>query len=426
MKRTIGTAMSLILSLALLAGCGAKAEPTTAAAQQTAAQTEAQTAAQTEAEKAEAGKAEAGKAEAAAEQTAAEAAAEQTAAEAAEDEDDEIADEDVEGELVIYTSMYPFAIEMMDQALKEKFPNLQPGNDGSFFYYSGTSALITKIYGEMGDNHDQPLDADMFMVAEPAFSLELKDYGYLHPFKVKNADSLLRFDYDKEGYWYPVRVLNMVLASNPEMEQQWAEKGVNIPKTFKDFAYDPSLKNYISMSDPMTSGSAYASVVALLDKYGEEYLDKLNENKVMRESGSTAIAKLQSGECASIMILEESILKMIDDEEKKGNEVKNLKVTYPEDGVILIPSTVMIVAEEYSKNVNTEAAEAVAKWMLTEEAQKIITQAYMHSVLVSGVDCPAHSIDTNELIGMDMGVNWDKAYHEREQINALWTEKVTK
>ena len=58
MKRTIGTAMSLILSLALLAGCGAKAEPTTAAAQQTAAQTEA--------EKAEAGKAEAGKAEAAA------------------------------------------------------------------------------------------------------------------------------------------------------------------------------------------------------------------------------------------------------------------------------------------------------------------------------------------------------------------------
>ena len=336
------------------------------------------------------------------------------------------ADEDVEGELVIYTSMYPFAIEMMDQALKEKFPNLQPGNDGSFFYYSGTSALITKIYGEMGDNHDQPLDADMFMVAEPAFSLELKDYGYLHPFKVKNADSLLRFDYDKEGYWYPVRVLNMVLASNPEMEQQWAEKGVNIPKTFKDFAYDPSLKNYISMSDPMTSGSAYASVVALLDKYGEEYLDKLNENKVMRESGSTAIAKLQSGECASIMILEESILKMIDDEEKKGNEVKNLKVTYPEDGVILIPSTVMIVAEEYSKNVNIEAAEAVAKWMLTEEAQKFITQAYMHSVLASGVDCPAHSIDTNELIGMDMGVDWDKAYHEREQINALWTEKVTK
>ncbi len=334
--------------------------------------------------------------------------------------------EDVEGELVIYTSMYPFAIDMMDQILKEKFPKLVPGNDGSFFFYSGTSALITKIYGEMGDKRDQPLDADMFMVAEPAFSLELKDYGYLHPFEVENPEELLRFDYDEDGYWYPVRVLNMVLARNPEKESYWAEKGVTIPKSYKDFAYDPSLKGYISMSDPLTSGSAYASVVALLDKYGEEYLDKLSENKVMRESGSTAIAKLQSGECASIMILEESILKYIDDEEKKGNKVNNLEVIYPEDGVILVPSTVMIVAEEYSKNVNTEAAEAVARWMLTEEAQEIIMQAYMHSVLASETKYPAHSIDTNKLIDMDMGVNWDKAYHEREEINNLWTEKVTK
>ena len=333
--------------------------------------------------------------------------------------------DDVSGELVIYTSMYPFAIEMMDEVLKEKFPDLKPGNDGSFFYYSGTSALITKIYGEMGDKRDQPLDADMFMVAEPAFSLELKDYGYLHPFEVEGAEDLLRFDYDEEGYWYPVRVLNMVLAYNPEMEQKWAERGVTIPRSFKDFASDPSLKGYISMSDPMTSGSAYASVVSLLDTYGEEYLDDLSKNKVMRESGSTAIAKLQSGECAAIMILEESILKYIDDEEKKGNTVTNLEVIYPEDGVILIPSTVMIVAEEYSKNVNTEAAEAVAQWMLTEEAQQIIMQAYMHSVLTDVEAYPKNSIPTEELIEMDMGVDWEKAYHDREKINNLWTEKVT-
>ena len=332
---------------------------------------------------------------------------------------------DVDGELVIYTSMYPFAIEMMDEAIKKKFPNLVPGNDGSFFYYSGTSALITKIYGEMGENHDQPLDADMFMVAEPAFSLELKDYGYLHPFEIENPDQLLRFNYDKDGYWYPIRVLNMVLACNPELEESWKAKGVSIPKTFKDFAYDPSLKGYISMSDPTTSGSAYATVVSLLDTYGEEYLDKLNENRVMRESGSTAIAKLQSGECAAIMILEESILKVLDDEAKKGNEVTNLKVIYPEDGVVLVPSTVMIVAEEYSKNVNTEAAETIAQWMLTEEAQDIIMQAYMHSVLKNETKYPANSIDTNELIKMDLGVDWDKAYHQREEINHLWTEKIT-
>ena len=125
------------------------------------------------------------------------------------------------------------------------------------------------------------------------------------------------------------------------------------------------------------------------------------------------------------MILEESILKYIDDEAQNGNEVSNVEVIYPDDGVVLIPSTVMIVAEEYSKNVNTEAAEAVAQWLLSEEAQKLIMKGYMHSVLAGMKDCPAHSVDTDSLIAKDIGVDWEKAYHDREQINELWTEKVT-
>ena len=48
--------------------------------------------------------------------------------------------EDVEGEIVIYTSMYQNVIELMDEAIKAEFPNLVPGNDGSFFFYGGTSS----------------------------------------------------------------------------------------------------------------------------------------------------------------------------------------------------------------------------------------------------------------------------------------------
>ena len=68
--------------------------------------------------------------------------------------------EEVEGELVIYSSMYQFVIDMMDEALKAEFPNLVPGNNGSFFFYGGTSSLITKIYGEMETG---TLGCDMFM-----------------------------------------------------------------------------------------------------------------------------------------------------------------------------------------------------------------------------------------------------------------------
>jgi len=103
-------------------------------------------------------------------------------------------------------------------------------------------------------------------------------------------------------------------------------------------------------------------------------------------------------------------------------------VIYPEDGVILIPSTVMIVAEEYTQpqHAGPEACEAVAQWLLTEEGQQLILNGYMHSVLAGMTDVPFHSVDTDSLIEKDMGVNWENAYKNREKINSLWTEKVTK
>ena len=53
--------------------------------------------------------------------------------------------EDVEGELVIYSSAYPEVLDMLDEALKKEFPNLTPGVNGSFFFYSGSGKLeITK------------------------------------------------------------------------------------------------------------------------------------------------------------------------------------------------------------------------------------------------------------------------------------------
>lgn len=332
--------------------------------------------------------------------------------------------EDVEGELVIYSSMYQFVIDMMDEALKAEFPNLVPGNDGSFFFYGGTSSLITKIYGEMETG---ALGCDMMLVAEPAFSLELKDAGYLQPIEIENPDTLLRFPYDPEGYWYPVRVCNMVLAYNPEMEAEWAAKGVNIPKTFKDFASDPALKGLISMGNPLTSGTTYAAVASLTqdDHYGKEFLEGLAANEVMIESGSTALTKLQTGECAAIMILEESVLKVLKEAADAGNPITNLKCIYPEDGVILIPSTVMTVAEEHSKNVNIEACEAVEKWLLSEEAQKLILNGYMHSVFAGMKEIPYESVDTDGLIEKDLGVDWENAFRNREAINTAWTEIVT-
>ncbi len=318
--------------------------------------------------------------------------------------------EDVEGKITIYTSMYKQVYTGMKEVLAKEFPNLEVE-----FYYAGTGTLISQIAGEMGDDHTGALGCDMLLVAEPAYSLELKDYGYLHSFDLGAKDKL-RFPYDEEGYWYPVRVCNMVLAYNPEKYTP-----DQLPKTFKAFAEDTSLKDKISMGNPLTSGTAFAGVSALTSKYGFEYLDALRANNVMIESGSTALAKLESGECKVIMILEESVLT------KRKNDGSKLACIYPEDGNILIPSTCMIVAEEKSANANLEACEAVAEWLYSEAGQNfIVKEGEMHSVIKDFPAIPYDSISTDDLIKTDMGVDWERTYHDRDKINDEWNNRVTK
>lgn len=312
--------------------------------------------------------------------------------------------EDITGDVMIYTSMYQFVIDMMTEALKEEFPNLNVE-----MFYGGTGTLQTKLAGEMETG---TLGCDMMLVAEPAYSLELKEAGWLEPME---ADvEKLRFPYDEDGYWYPVRVCNMVLAYNPELYD--AEE---LPKTFYDFAFDPEMKGMISMGNPLTSGTTMAAVSTLSDKYGYEYFTALGENDVMIESGSTALAKLQTGECKQIMILEESVLKI------RKEEGSTLACIYPEDGNIMIPSTVMTVAEDRSANMNIEACQAITDWLLSEEGQKYVLEGYMHSVFAGMEEVPYDSISTDSLIETDMGVDWVRCYTMRDEIRTEFQERVT-
>ncbi len=312
--------------------------------------------------------------------------------------------EEITGKIMIYTSIYQDVLDAMVAALKIEFPNLTVET-----FYGGTGKIQTKLAAEMDA---KKIEADLLLVAEPAYSLELKEKGYLHAYKTEAAKNL-RFPYDEEGYWYPVRVCNMVLAYNPEMAAQ-----DEVAQSFQDFATMESLKGAISMGDPLTSGTTMAAAAALSDKYGYEYFKQLGAQNVMIESGSVALTKLQTGECKEIMILEESVLKL---REEEGSEIA---VIYPTDGNIMIPSTIMTIDEQYAPNKNIKACEAITDWLLSDAGQQFVLSGWMHSVLstVSGV--PFDSVDTNGLIGTDMGVNWDRCYKNREEIRKAFEESV--
>lgn len=313
---------------------------------------------------------------------------------------------DVTGKVMIYTSMYENVIETLDGVLKEKFPNCQIE-----FFYGGTGTLQTKVAGEIEAGK---LGCDMLMVAEPAYSLELKEKGVLHAYKSPEASNL-SFDYDKDGYWYPVRVCTMVLAYNPDKYQP-----EQLATTFKDFATNPDLKGYISMGNPLSSGTTMAAIVALQDAYGTEYFTQLGNQGVTVESGSVALTKLETGECKEVMILEESVLT------KRENEGSELAVIYPEDGTICIPSTIMTVNDEWNANQNTEACQAITDWFLSPEGQQYILQAWMHHVRSDMTDqFPYDSKPKAEVFAKTIPVDWERCYKERDSIRTAFEENVT-
>ena len=312
---------------------------------------------------------------------------------------------DVTGKIVIYTSMYDDIIDDVRKEMKEVFPNLEVE-----FFQGGTGTIQSKIETEMDLGK---LGCDILMVAEPSYSLELKEKGVLHPYKYSEADKL-KFDYDKEGYWYPVRTLNMVLAYNPDIYDK-----SQVPHTMKGFAEDSSVKGEISMSNPLTSGTAYASIVALLDKYGEGYFKSLGLQNVAIESGSDALTRLESGECKEAMILEESVLK------KRQEEGSSLEVIYPDDGCIPVPSTIMIVDDKYSANANTAAAEAVEDYFLSPAGQLQIVKGWMYSVRSDVNKYPYDGIPLTDLLKNTIPVDWNRCYKDREEIRTLFQEYVT-
>ena len=307
-------------------------------------------------------------------------------------------------QVTIYTSMYEDIIEAMTGVLQEKFPQYDIE-----FFYGGTGTLQSKIAAE---RESKKLGCDMLMVADPSYALELKAAGLLHPYVSKESANIA-FEYDPEGYWYPVRVSNMILAYNPEKY-----KAEEVPHTFKDFAYDTSLAGLISMSNPLTSGTALDTISALKDKYGYEYYDKLAANRVMVESGSVALTKLETGECKVIMILEESVLK------KREEEGSAITVIYPEDGTICVPSPIMTVKDEWSAHGNAKICEELTDWFLSSEGQKYIVKGWMHSVLKNPPAIPYDSIPSEQINANSMPVSWEHCLNERAELRTNFEERV--
>ena len=304
------------------------------------------------------------------------------------------------GELMVYTSIYPDIIDNMCKPnVAKAFPEMKVN-----WFQGGTEKVVTKITGEI---KAKKIGADVLMVADPSYYLKLEDQKLLLPYKSKEEKNLIN-DKAADGAWYGVRISNMIIAYNSNKL-----KAEEAPKNWTDLT-DPKWKGKIAMPNPMLSGTAYVAVGALADKYGWEYFDKLKANGLRVEEGNSAIQnKLLTGEYAAAMILEENILKLA------NTKKEPLKVIYPKDGVVQVPSPIAI----FNTTKNPEGAKALVDWWLSKEGQQAVVKGWMHSVR-GDVKEPIGSVPTKGLTDGKIKVDWRKLADNNAKIKEEFRKRV--
>ena len=275
------------------------------------------------------------------------------------------------GEVMVYTSIYPDIIDnVCKPAMSKVFPDMKVD-----WFQGGTEKVMTKMAGEI---------------------------------KAKKIGKDVITDKDEKGAWSSVRISNMIIAYNSDKLSP-----EEAPKSWKDLT-DPKWKGKIAMPNPMLSGTAFVAVGALADKYGWEYFDQLKANGMRVEEGNSAIQnKLLTGEYAAAMILEENILKLA------ATKNEPLKVVYPEDGVVIIPSPIAI----FNTTKNQEGAKAMVDWWLSKEGQQAVVEGWMHSVR-GDVQPPKGAPELKSFSDKAVKVDWQKLADNKAEIKEEFRVRV--
>lgn len=306
----------------------------------------------------------------------------------------------VKGEVMVYTSIYPDIIDNMCKPnVGKAFPDMKVN-----WFQGGTENVMTKINGEIKANK---IGTDLLMVADPSYYLTLDKQNLLLPYKSKEHESVI-LDKDPEGKWYSVRVCNMIIAYNKD--KMSADQA---PKSWQDLL-DPKWKGKIAMPNPLLSGTAYVAVGALAQKYGWEYFDKLAANGMKVEKGNSAIQnKLLTGEYAAAMILEENVLKLA------NTKNEPLAVSYPSDGVVMIPSPIGI----FKTTKNPDGAKALVDWWLGKEGQEAVVKGWMHPVR-GDIKEPKLSIPTKQIVAGKLAIDWKDLAENNAAIKENFRKRV--
>lgn len=301
-------------------------------------------------------------------------------------------------ELVVYTAHPPDTHE----PLLQKFED-ETGIKVTVVY-AGTGELFQKIQAEAANPQ-----ADV-MFGGGAESHEANK-EFLEPYRPNGADQLAPGAMAADNTWTGFTALPMVIMYNTELVSP-----EEVPQSWADLA-DPKWRGKIAMPDPAKSGSAYTSLVTMLEAAGRgdaawDLVKDIIANTAILGSSTAAPKGVNDGEYALAITHEEGGAKY----KAAGGPVD---FVYPSEGTSAVPDATAIL--KGAKHPNN--AKLFVDWTIKKETQEQIVATLKRRSVRLDVN-PADGLPpTSEIKLVDYDM--DFASGEREAILDRWKDIVT-
>lgn len=296
------------------------------------------------------------------------------------------------GKVMLYSSMQEAQLQAIEQAFEAKYPGVDME-----YYYAGGGKLVTKMTTEAQDGGQ--IASDLVWLGDPSDYEVFKANGWLEPYVSPETEHIAKEYMDPEGYYTAGRLVTMGIAWFIGVDE------ADAPKTWNDLL-DPKWQGQIIMTDPAQASTTKYWMAAMMqsEKYGPEYFQKLRDNGVELESGTTAThnrvadASYQVGICLDYV---------------SANliaEGSPMAFHYTTEDVITMTSPIAMI----KGCANPDNAKLLMDFILSKEGQEVLVA----NNLVSVRDDVEMKVDTSAIAAINMPVDYTElGAHLQEYLN---------
>lgn len=270
-----------------------------------------------------------------------------------------------------------------------------------------TGELAARVLAERGNPQ-----ADVLWGVAATATVPMEREGILEPYVPRGAYKILRQFRDPRGYWTGMSLYIGAIGVNTA---ELSKRRLATPRTWSDLLH-PQYKGLIIMPNPLTSGTGFLHVVAVLTKFGEPrgwaYLADLDKNiaQYTRSGGAPARMAAQ-GEIPIALSLDFAVLTY----KQQGFPVE---LVWPDGTGYELEVNALLKGAK-----NPQGARRFLDWAISLNAMRAYAR-WKVGLTMPGVTAGPHipSLHTVPLLKVDL--QWAAAH--RDRILEEWKRRFTR